>query len=98
MEETGAAGGPEQAGQEAGQGGRGIPIPIPIPGIPREMPPGRLLWYGGLAALAALDVIEWPVAAVAAVGTYIARRQMGSRQMGSTSADRSTGGMGGMVG
>ncbi|HEY0486701.1 MAG TPA: hypothetical protein VGD72_10675 [Mycobacteriales bacterium] len=36
-------------------------------------PPRRLLFYGGLGALAALEVIDWPVAAVVAAGTYIAR-------------------------
>jgi len=33
-----------------------------------------VLWYGGLAALAAIEVIEWPVAAVVGVGSYVAER------------------------
>jgi hypothetical protein len=37
--------------------------------------PRRLLWWGALAALAALEVVDWPVAAVVAAGTYIAERQ-----------------------
>jgi hypothetical protein len=36
--------------------------------------PGQLLFYGGLGALAALEVLEWPVAAAVAAGTYVARR------------------------
>jgi hypothetical protein len=35
----------------------------------------RLLWLGGLAALAVADVIAWPVAGVVAAGTYVAERQ-----------------------
>ena len=34
----------------------------------------RLLFYTGIAALGAAGVIEWPVAAVIAAGTYIAAR------------------------
>jgi hypothetical protein len=34
----------------------------------------RLLFYAGLAALGAVGVIEWPVAAAIAAGTYIAAK------------------------
>jgi hypothetical protein len=34
-----------------------------------------VLWYGGLAALAALDVLEWPVAAAVAAGSYVAEQR-----------------------
>jgi hypothetical protein len=61
--------------QEQGTSGNRIKMPIAIPGMPREVPAERVLWYGGLAALAGLGVIDWPVAAVVAAGTYIARRQ-----------------------
>jgi hypothetical protein len=37
-------------------------------------PPSRLLFYAGVGALAAFEVIEWPVAAVVAAGTYVAGR------------------------
>ena len=37
-------------------------------------PPRPLLFYGGLAAVAAFGVIDWPVAAAIGVGTMIARR------------------------
>jgi hypothetical protein len=32
---------------------------------------GRLLWWGGLAALVALEVVEWPVAALVAAGSWV---------------------------
>lgn len=34
-----------------------------------------LAWIGGLAALAALDILEWPVAAAIGVGHVLARQQ-----------------------
>ena len=36
--------------------------------------PQRAAYYGGLAALAAFSVIDWPVAAVIGIGTEIARQ------------------------
>jgi hypothetical protein len=52
----------------------------PAGGGPRgSLPSGaarnRVLWYGGLAALAALDVLEWPVAAAVAAGSYVAEQR-----------------------
>jgi hypothetical protein len=37
--------------------------------------PRRALYYGGRASLAALSVIDWPVAAAIGIGTEIARRE-----------------------
>jgi hypothetical protein len=37
-------------------------------------PSGRLVFYGGLAAVAAFGIIDWPVAAAIGIGTVIARR------------------------
>jgi len=34
--------------------------------------PKRLLYYGGVGALAALGILEWPVAAAAAAGVWVA--------------------------
>jgi hypothetical protein len=50
---------------------------VPGPTAVRErMPePKRMVWFGGLAGLAALGVIHWPVAGVVAVGTYVAERR-----------------------
>jgi hypothetical protein len=48
---------------------------LPLPGgLAREMDPKRLLWLGGLAALVAIEVIEWPVALAVGVGSYVAER------------------------
>jgi hypothetical protein len=35
-------------------------------------PPSRLLYYGGIGALALLGVLEWPVAAAVAAGVWVA--------------------------
>ncbi len=37
-------------------------------------PPSRLAYYGGLGMVAALGVIEWPVAVAIGAGTWIAQR------------------------
>ena len=51
------------------------PVPsLPIPGLPFSMDRKKVLWWGGLAALAAVGVIEWPVAAVVGAGSYVAER------------------------
>jgi hypothetical protein len=34
--------------------------------------PKRLLYYGGVGALAVLGILEWPVAAAAAAGVWVA--------------------------
>jgi hypothetical protein len=31
-----------------------------------------MLWWGGLAALAAIEIIEWPVALVVGAGSVVA--------------------------
>ncbi|WP_344611532.1 hypothetical protein [Dactylosporangium salmoneum] len=43
-------------------------IPIPPPG------PTRLLYYGGVGALAVFGVLDWPVALAAAAGVWVATR------------------------
>ncbi|MEQ4206718.1 hypothetical protein [Actinopolymorpha sp. B9G3] len=50
-----------------------------VPRMPDGKPNGRagqMLWYGGLAAVAAMGVVEWPVAAVVAAGSYVVDRRM----------------------
>jgi hypothetical protein len=37
-------------------------------------PPERIVYYGGLGALAAVGLIEWPVAAAIGAGTMIVQR------------------------
>jgi type IV secretory pathway TrbD component len=49
-------------------------LSLPVPSLPFGIDSKRVLWYGGLAALATVGVIEWPVAAVVGVGSYVAER------------------------
>ena len=35
---------------------------------------GNMLWWGGLAAVAALGIVDWPVVALVAAGTWIAEQ------------------------
>lgn len=53
------------------------PRQLPLPGIHVGMPtgaPARVLWWGGLAALAAFDVVDWPVAVLVGAGTWVAEQ------------------------
>lgn len=59
-----------------------VPVPrvyVPVPDVVRSRLPeptnNRLIWFGGLAGLAALGVIGWPVAGVVAAGMYVAERR-----------------------
>lgn len=79
--------------------GAKVPIPVvtphvkvlhvPVPGSGgasrRLPPPDRLAFYGGLGAMAAFNVISWPVAAAIGVGTAIAGR---ARRAGSARSER----------
>jgi hypothetical protein len=51
-----------------------LPLPGDLGGLAEVMDPKRLLWLGGLAALVALEMIEWPVALAVGVGGYVAER------------------------
>src|SRR5947209_20624623 len=46
---------------------------VPLPGM-GNVDPLRLLWLGGLAALATIEIIEWPVALAVGVGSVVAER------------------------
>jgi hypothetical protein len=46
---------------------------LPLPGI-GDVDPVRMLWLGGLAAMATIEIIEWPVALAVGVGSYVAER------------------------
>jgi hypothetical protein len=54
---------------------------VSLPSVPHpqlRMPggvPGNVIWWGSLAALAAFGVVDWPVAAVVAAGTWVAQQQ-----------------------
>jgi hypothetical protein len=51
----------------------GFRLPLPA-GFAGGIDPQRLLWLGGLAAVAAVGIIEWPVALVVGAGSYVAER------------------------
>ena len=59
-------------------------VRLPIVGQVPLPSTGQLLWLGGLGAMAALEVIEWPVALVAAAGTYIAEQSAKNAGAGTT--------------
>ena len=71
---------PTAAAQEEQKGGgpqRMPRLPLPGMGMPVAMPtglPGRVLWWGGLAALAAFDIVEWPVAIIVGAGEWVAEQ------------------------
>lgn len=84
-----AATGPSMPVLVPGIEGRRIPLPrmglphVPTPRVPvpeavsSRLPKSnkeKLVWFGGLAGMAALGVINWPVAGVVAAGTFIAER------------------------
>lgn len=47
---------------------------LTVPPLSQLVEPKRLLWYGGLAALGVIGVLEWPVLAVVGAGTYVAEQ------------------------
>jgi hypothetical protein len=66
---------PPGNGREA-HGGPQMPR-LPLPRMPIEMPvgpAGRALWWGGLAAVAAVGVVEWPVAVLVGAGSWVAEQ------------------------
>ncbi len=72
-EEEATSAAPAGEGREA-RGGPRVPR-LPLPGMPVGMPtvpPGRMLWWGGLAALAALEIVDWPVAVLVGAGSWVA--------------------------
>lgn len=52
--------------------GEKFAVNLPVVGQVEIPPPEQLAYYGGLAALAALEIIDWPVAAVIAAGHLLA--------------------------
>jgi|SRR5215469_8657961 len=68
-------------------------MPLPHMALPHpqvRMPgglPGNVLWFGGLTAVAVLGVVDWPVAALVAAGTWVAEQHVKqSRRAQTTSA------------
>lgn len=60
---------------------------MPVPRI--RMPSGtagHVIWWGGLATVAAVGIVDWPVAALVAAGTWVAEQH--SRQPARAPAGR----------
>jgi hypothetical protein len=57
---------------------------VPSVHVPRVRVPGgtagHLLWWGGLAAVAAFGVVDWPVVALVAAGSWIAEQNAKAAQ------------------
>jgi hypothetical protein len=67
----------EEERKPAGMMQRVQRLPLPGVGMPVAMPtglPGRVLWWGGLAALAAFEVVDWPVAILVGAGSWVAEQ------------------------
>ena len=52
--------------------GNSVSLDLPLLGHVNLPPPYHLFWYAGVATLAAIEIIEWPIAAVLAVGKALA--------------------------
>lgn len=63
----------EESKQAAGHRGISMPMPMPRIGIPGGTA-GNVIWWGGLAAVAAFGVVDWPVVALVAAGTLVAEQ------------------------
>ena len=64
----------DQLGASTERAGRTLPS---VPGL--HLPggtAGNVLWWGGLAAVAALGIVDWPVAALVAAGTWVAEQHV----------------------
>lgn len=59
---------------------------VPLPALPHPsvtMPgglAGNVIWLGGLATVAALGVVDWPVVALVAAGTWVAEQHIRQSQ------------------
>jgi hypothetical protein len=67
---------PGQRGTAEREASGGFAFGIKMPGGTK----GNLLWWGSLAALAAFEVVDWPVAALVAAGTWIAEQHTKQKQ------------------
>ena len=62
----------EPAGDPGQPGGRSLPSAAGL-----RLPSGTagtVLWWGGLAAVAAVGIVDWPVAALVGAGTWVAEQ------------------------
>jgi hypothetical protein len=80
---TRAAGGPSLPNPLSALAGAGQAVTSAVASVPRE----KAVFYVGVGALGVLGVVDWPVAAVVAAGTYVAGK---TRGRGTGSANDST--------
>jgi hypothetical protein len=71
MPETNGHDGKHRAAHEAATR-NSIQLRMPVIGAMTLPPPQHLAFYGGLAALAAVEIIEWPVAVALGIGKALA--------------------------
>ena len=57
--------------------GRRFSVRVPLVGAVQVPPPDQLAFYGVLAGLAALELIDWPVAVAMGVGAAVLSRHVG---------------------
>lgn len=62
-----------EAQPREGAPGGGLRFPLPLPGVP-SVDVKRMLWLGGLGALATVGILEWPVAITVAAASVVAER------------------------
>jgi hypothetical protein len=55
--------------------GNTVEVPLPALGTVRLPPLDSLVWFGGLATLAAVGILEWPVAAAIGAGHLLVQQQ-----------------------
>lgn len=58
---------------------RKFSVKVPVVGTVRVPPPDQLAFYGVLGVLAAVNVIDWPVALAVGAGQAILSRHMSDR-------------------
>lgn len=61
-------------------------VKVPLVGTVRVPPPDQLAFYGVLGVLAAVSVIDWPVALAVGAGQAILSRHMSEQKGGASSA------------
>lgn len=57
-------------------------VHVPLVGTVMVPPPDRVAYYAGMGVLAAVGVIEWPLAAVISVGHVLADQHVFNRVRG----------------
>ena len=60
---------------------------VPVVGTVRVPPPDQMAFYGALGLLAALNVIDWPVALAVGVGQAVVARHFADRDKDSEDSE-----------